>query len=128
MHATFGLRVVLIGLVLGFLPSCFRVGNDLNGTCTRGKACVCDVVGNCARSCPGGGCELECRGIDNCTFDCEGGGCHAVCENTGNCIVDCEGGGCDVTCMQSAGNCIVNNPEDLSTRDLSAPRDFSSVD
>jgi hypothetical protein len=117
-------------LALG-AASCFGgIGNDLNGTCKRGESCVCDIIGNCTRTCPGGGCAFECRGTSNCTLDCAAGGCDAICANTGNCIVGCEGGGCTISCQQNTGNCILNGPMDLSAsqQDLSVPRDFSSVD
>lgn len=121
-------QLALLTAALG-LTSC-RVGNDLNGTCTRGESCVCDLIGNCSRSCDGAGCSFECRGTSNCTFTCEGGGCHTLCANTGNCITECPGGGCTLEC-KNVGTCIVLGNEDLAVKvkDLSLPpADLSSHD
>src|SRR5213075_1265832 len=98
----------------------------LNGTCARGESCVCDIIGNCSRSCPEGGCTFECKGTGNCNFSCEGGDCQTICENTGNCITDCAGGDCTADCRQGTGNCIVLGPMDLSAvqHDLSLPTDL----
>jgi hypothetical protein len=127
------LRVCLLGLALASLSACFpKIGNDLNGTCERGEACVCDLIGNCSRSCPDGGCTFECRGTSNCLFSCEGGGCNTICENTGNCITECSGGNCTKEC-NNTGNCIVDEGRDLSSpppRDMAVvvPQDLTSHD
>lgn len=115
--------------LLVLLPACFRVGNDLNGTCAPGESCVCDLIGNCSRSCPAGGCTFECRGTGNCLFSCEAGGCNTICANTGNCITECEAGDCTSDCRQNVGTCIVNGAPDLSVKvvDLSTP-DLTSHD
>ena len=133
MNATWIRRLLLV-LTLVALPSCFKIGNDLTGTCKAGDECVCDLIGNCGRSCPGGGCSFVCKGTSNCTFDCAGGNCQTLCANTGNCITECSGAGCTVDCKQNAGNCILHNPQDLAVPidftpapDLSA-RDLSSID
>lgn len=117
------MRLGLLSFVL--LSSCFNVGNDLGGTCKRGDTCVCDLIGNCTKSCPDGNCHFICKGTSNCILDCDGGGCDAICENTGNCLLSCEGGNCDIKC-NGTGNCILKDTPDLSVvpPDLSVPRDL----
>jgi len=120
---------LVLALCLVVLPSCFKIGNDLNGSCERGEECVCDLIGNCSRSCDGEGCQFECRGTSNCVFTCEGGGCNTVCANTGNCITECPGGNCTIECQQNVGNCILRDAEDLSRPVYqSVPADLAGTD
>ena len=58
------------------------IGNRM-GSCSAGQTCICDGIGNCDQSCPGGNCDFICRGIGNCVIDCEGGGCDVSCRGTG---------------------------------------------
>src|SRR5262249_23633278 len=91
------------------------------GTCSGGKTCVCDLIGNCEKSCPDGNCHFQCKGTSNCIFSCTGGGCDVLCANTGNCLMSCPGTDCHITC-QNTGNCILMDGKDMA---MSMPKDFS---
>jgi len=74
---------ILFGVLSLVQVGCFKIGNDIGGTCKPGKPCVCDIIGNCTKSCPSGGCQFECSGTSNCIFDCAAGDCETLCANTG---------------------------------------------
>lgn len=95
--------------VLALLAGCPNIGNE-SGTCSPGETCVCDIMGNCEKTCPGGGCHFICKGTSNCLFDCAGGRCDLRCENTGNCILSCPGNDCTISCAGgTSSNCILRS-------------------
>ncbi|MFZ5789008.1 MAG: hypothetical protein ACOY3Y_21425, partial [Acidobacteriota bacterium] len=94
---------------LALLAGCPNIGNE-SGTCSPGETCVCDIMGNCEKTCPGGGCHFICKGTSNCLFDCAGGRCDLRCENTGNCILSCPGNDCTISCAGgTSSNCILRS-------------------
>ena len=125
MHS---LKLSVVALVFTTLISGCKIGNDLGGSCARGETCVCDLIGNCTRSCPQGGCHYVCRGQSNCIFDCAGGGCDTLCENTGNCISMCGSSDCTISCKGN-GTCVLNGTRDMTVIDLnmSMPKDLSAT-
>jgi hypothetical protein len=129
--ASFVRGLLLVGCLA--LVSCFKIGNE-SGACKTGETCVCDLIGNCLRSCPDGMCKFECRGTGNCIFSCEGGGCQAVCLNTGTCQLECPSNDCSIDCRGTGVCRLEGTPDmsatprpDLSGSDLTTPGDMTEL-
>ena len=101
---------ILLALLIGFLASNLSyAGKDKKPrSCAAGKACVCDGVGACTRSCEGEGCNFECRGPGACSFSCNKGKCNATNTGAGAMSFSCVGGGCTMTCSGS-GACAMHS-------------------
>jgi hypothetical protein len=83
------------------------IGNE-SGTCSAGRTCTCDGIGNCDYECPAGDCNFVCDNLGNCDFTCAGGSCNLTCEGTSNCFLSCPGNNCAVVCA-GTGNCGLND-------------------
>lgn len=109
------LENILATLCLAMLPVIGACDTEVEESCVKGQACICED--DCSEACEGDGCGFTCEPGATCDFSCPEGGCAVECGEGTTCDLDCPGGTCTMSCAADAacnvtdcagGSCVLS--------------------